>query len=315
MAPTKTMSLRVSTYASAGVAVLLFGLACPSEAAAQACCAGSTSLTPGRLERHEWLLVGMQARAAQVRGAFDAQADYAPAAAGTTQWDLEQRWFATLRVLKRGQAGAVLPSVQSYRDAPAAESEFGLGVGDLELALRWDFAYKGELAGWPGLALLVSSSLPTGRPPESAKLPLGSDATGTGYVELTGGVALDDDFGPWLFSLVGDVAYRFSRSFAGIESQLAMQCRGVASAGYVWTPYITSALIVSFAREGDTLIDDEAIPNTSRHRLNLAVAGSYSINNDWRVRASVFGTPSFGGLSQNELAELGLGATVIRSFW
>src|SRR5450432_2748218 len=43
----------------------------PSRARAQACCAGGSAVTPGRLQLHEDALVGLQVKAATVFGSYE----------------------------------------------------------------------------------------------------------------------------------------------------------------------------------------------------------------------------------------------------
>src|SRR5262249_54157385 len=71
-------------------------LAAATAAHAQACCAGATALSPGRLELHESALVGLQARLSGITGSFDQRGAFIPNPRGTTEVDVEQDFIATL---------------------------------------------------------------------------------------------------------------------------------------------------------------------------------------------------------------------------
>src|SRR5689334_7276369 len=93
-------------------------LACvlaPHALHAQACCAGASALTPGRLTMHEQALVGALARAAFVPGSFDADGSYVSAPAGSSDVELEQDSFGAVRLLRRGQVALLVPFVEARR--------------------------------------------------------------------------------------------------------------------------------------------------------------------------------------------------------
>src|SRR4051794_22340201 len=102
---------------------ILLALACafacglPSRAWAQACCAGSSVLTPGRLATHEDALVGAQVRAATLFGSWNEDGRYRRSPPGTSELDFEQDLFASLRLLKRAQASLFVPLVENRRKA------------------------------------------------------------------------------------------------------------------------------------------------------------------------------------------------------
>jgi len=98
--------------------LLAFGLLLrASPAAAQACCAGSGAVTPVRLGLHDQATFGAQLRASNVYGSHDADGEYVPAPAGAREWEFGEDIFAAVRVLGRGQLGALVPFVQTHRRA------------------------------------------------------------------------------------------------------------------------------------------------------------------------------------------------------
>src|SRR5512140_3672288 len=143
--------------------VALATLAWGRGARAQACCAGGSALTPGRLAPHESILVGAQARVASVFASFDSNGHYATSPAGTSEVDLEQDAFAAVRFLKRAQAALLVPIVETHRQTQANGAEFGGFFGDANVSARYDFTIAGESKVVPGIGLLAGLTLPTGR--------------------------------------------------------------------------------------------------------------------------------------------------------
>jgi hypothetical protein len=297
------------------LAVVLAGASVSPSTRAQACCSGTTPLTPARLERHEWLLVGATARTSVGIGSFDDRGDFANAAEGSAEWDFSEQWFGALRWAERGQASVLLPTVQSYRDAAEANAEFGGGHGDLQLAVRWDFLFRGERSPLPGIALLSTLTLPTGTPPEQASNVLGSDATGTGATQIALGLSLEHDIGPWLPSLLANVTYHAPRTVGSIRVERALEVQLAASASYVWTPHFDTALIASLTTEGASTVGGEKAAASARRHVQLGCSAGYSPNSDWRFFATGFFTPPIDGMGRNERASVGVGLGAVYAFW
>src|SRR5580704_3662537 len=99
--------LRAFGVGSAGLSVLA-----PATARAQACCAGTGAVTPGRLGVLEDALVGLEAKAGLVAGSFDPGGRPVASPPGAGEVDLEQDAFGALRVLSRGQVSLLVPVVE-----------------------------------------------------------------------------------------------------------------------------------------------------------------------------------------------------------
>ncbi|HEX3344475.1 MAG TPA: hypothetical protein VHS09_07865 [Polyangiaceae bacterium] len=171
-----------SSTSSRGLAALvaLTAWAFPAAARAQACCAGGSAVTPGRLELHEDALVGAELRAAALLGSYDTGGRYRANPAGDTEGDFEEDLLGAVRVLRRGQVALLVPLVETQRQDPRDGGHFGGGIGDVNLGARYDFVLAGESRVVPGVALLGGVTFPTGKPPELASPPLAVDATGIG---------------------------------------------------------------------------------------------------------------------------------------
>lgn len=297
-----------------GLAVALACLALANGARAQACCAGASAMTPGRLELHETALVGMQVLASGAVGSYSEAGRFKPMPQGAAELEFRQDLFASARWFRRGQATLTVPLIESWRRSATTGAELGGGIGDVNLAVRYDALRSRQSHLLPGIGVLAGVTLPTGRPPESAKLPLGSDATGVGAVQLSAGVALEQGFGDVLVSVSGLVAKRASRRISGVKSTLGTQLTAILGVAVAPSEVIAAAVVAAYTVEGDASIDDRVVPNTSSRRLRLSATLGLSPSDEWRLHAGLFLDPPLDSLGKNETAALGGTVGVIRSF-
>jgi hypothetical protein len=304
--------LRGSPAALSFAAVLasLAVLATPSLARAQACCAGGSAVTPGRLEMHEMALTGVELRAASVLGSYDSAGHYAGSPSGDTEFDFEQDLFGAVRVLERGQVALLVPLVETRRQAGDL-SHFGGGVGDINASLRYDFIDAGESRYVPGIALLGGVTLPTGTAPESATAPLAVDATGIGAWQANVALALEQTYGSWLVNATGIVAKRTPRFGQTLGTQVTL----LAAGAYTFDNDMALALSLSYAFEGDASDANGADVAFSSKRLTT-VSASYlwPIDDTWRLLGGLFVEPPLSHTGSNQLSSSGLTLTVIRSW-
>src|SRR5277367_2054163 len=108
--------------------VVLAAWGSPSRARAQACCAGGSVVTPGRLELHEDALVGVQLKAATLLGSYDPSGRYIANPSGDTEGDFEEDLFGAIRVLRRGQVALLVPLVETQRQDPRDGGHVGGGI-------------------------------------------------------------------------------------------------------------------------------------------------------------------------------------------
>lgn len=273
-------------------------------ASAQACCAGAGAVTPARLGVHDDALIGAQLRVASVFGSYDATGAYVPAPAEARELDLEEDLFGAVRLFRRGQLGALLPIVQTHRKT-ARRSETGGGFGDINLSVRYDPLYAGESRYVPGVALLLGVTLPTGTPVEAAVKPLATDATGLGAVQATGGLALEQAFGPWLLSLSGLVALRTPRTVGGVELGLAPQGTLLGSAAYAFDSGASIALAMLYAIEGDASARGLTVPGSGRRWGQVSAAVAWPLMDQLFLIGSGFLTPPISSLGVNQTTTLG----------
>ena len=282
-------------------------LAWPSAAAAQACCAGGALVNPTRLAPYEDAAAGVQLRARGMFGSFGN---------GTFAWsrneqDLQQDLAASLRLAKRAQAGLLLPFVETRR-LESGQASTGAGLGDLGLTARYDFALASETLHWPGFALLASAVLPTGKAAGSGTNPAGTDATGTGTVNLSLGVSLEKIHGPLYFALDGWLTYSRDRTEQSITTSFPLQVTAVALAGYVFESEAAAALYVSFLDRGDTTVSGMVQPGSELRLTTAGLSGLLPVGERWRLQGTVFADLPVPALGRNEEAGGGLTAALVR---
>ena len=287
------------------LAIAIAWLAMAGRASAQACCAGASAVTPARLALHEEALLGVLQRTVWIDGSFDTSGRYIPAARRSRELDLEQDLFGAVRVLEHGQIALLAPLVETYRRSGGTE-ETGGGIGDINMALRYDFYPAGRSRYLPGIGWLGGVTLPTGTPPDSATKPLATDATGLGATQAALGLALEQVYGPWLLGATGLVSMRTPRSARGVQTALAPQVSGLASAGYVTLSGASVSVAAQYAVEADASIHGERVSHSGRRLLTLSLGGQLPLGDTVRLLGSIFVDPPASSLSQNEPARVGI---------
>jgi hypothetical protein len=286
-------------------------LALARDAAAQACCAGAGVVTPGRLALHEDELVGVQLHASALLGSFDAQGSYLGEPSTARELDLEQDLFGSVRVFKHGQISLLVPLVETSRQESGL-SDFGGGIGDINLSGRWDFFNAGASRYLPGIAVLVGVTFPTGVPIESASDVLGADTTGTGAFQLNGGLAFEQVFGPWLVGISGILAARLPRTVGTVTSLLAPQWTALATLAYVTQREIALAVSVSLAYEGDASINGASVEGSEHETTAVTFGALFPVGDTWRIQTGVAWNPPVFG--RNQIASLGFVWTLVHTW-
>ena len=304
--------------AIAALAAALAIVAGTRDAAAQACCAGSGAVTPGRLALHESALVGTQLKAGAVFGSFDSAGRYVPAPPGASELDFEEDLFGAVRVLDRVQVALVVPLVETSRTAGGL-SEFGGGLGDVNLSVRYDPTLAGASRVVPGVAVLAGLTVPTGKPADAPGLgDLATGATGIGAYQFSIGAAVEQSFGPWLVGATALVAQRTARTAgAGALSgpeRLGPQWSFLAACAYAFPNDAALAASAGYSIEGDATIAGVGTAGTARRLPTLTVGGTYPLGDLWRLQAALFDNPPIGQLGLNQPAGAGVLATGVRSW-
>lgn len=310
----RTSRSRSSDAAIAAAAAALLALGAPAAARAQACCAGASALGAGRLAPHEDAVAGVAVRSTVFHGSMSRDGEYARWHAGTAEIGLQQDLIGTFRVLGHGQLTAILPFVQTYRSVPGL-SGMGGGLGDVQLAARYDFIEPGASATWPGVALTWSLTLPTGVPAESDASPLATGATGAGTVVAAGQIVLERGFGDFFAQAAGGAEWRSPREIAGLHSQRGPAFTAFAAGGYSFRGGLVAALTLAYRAELEARREGLPVPGSGQELLRAGLAGGYSLSDDWRIQLAVTGDVPAAPLSRNEQVGVSASFTLLRSAW
>lgn len=271
-------------------------------------------MTPTRLAEQEDYAAAVQMRARSNVGSFAPDGSFAGAA--STDQVLEQDVAAAVRIGRRAQVSALLPLVQTHRQASGID-EWGGGIGDVALAGRYDFRLAAEAARWPGLALLAAATMPTGRPVDAATQPLATDATGAGTYDATIGVGFERTGDHAYAALNGWLTHRFARTVgvpgaSPTHQSFGLRWTALAVGGYVFDNEAAAALYVSVLGEGAATIDGARDPSTVKRLTTVGAAGLWPVAELWRAQASVYSDVMLASFGRNELAGFGLTLSLVR---
>lgn len=319
------MSRRSSTSASlraASVALAVAGAitTMSGRATAQACCAGSGAVTPGRLAMHEDALVGVQLRAAHAFGSFESKGHYSTPPPGSSEQDFEQDVIGAVRmpVVDRLQLAVLVPLVETRRTA-RGQSEFGGGFGDVNVSARYDFLYAGQHRIIPGIGVLAGLTLPTGRAIERATQPLATDATGVGALQGSAGISVEQLFGSWLVTAYGIVAKRASRTVHGtgtdIETTLGTQWTALLAVAYSFPSDYALAAFASYTGEGNADVNGVEVDGSARRVPLVGVSGVVPVSDHFRFQGGVSASPPIPSLGKNQPATIGLSVTAVYAWY
>lgn len=193
---------------AAGLFALSFTLQ-PAAAQAQACCGAAQGVGLGRLAMGQAYLVGVDAQYVEYFGRYDRQ-QYVSLAHDTREF--RQTLFATARLFEDFQFALSVPFVQTHKDFGEL-TEFGGGMGDISASLRYEYFAVGERRNIPGMAMLLTGKLPTGRSVYESlsrrETLLQTDTTGTGSYDLGFVFQLENTHGSLFWSLQGGAQYAF----------------------------------------------------------------------------------------------------------
>jgi hypothetical protein len=298
-----------------GAAALFVAIAAagwPAHAWAQACCAGASAVTPGRLEMHEDAIAGLQLKAGAVIGSYDTGGHYVASPPGDLEEDFEQDLFAAWRLTRRAQVAWLVPIVETMRSTPQDGTHGGGGLGDVNASVRYDLTLAGD-SGWiPGLAILAGVTFPTGRAPEQASPPLFVDSTGIGALQGNIALAAEQTFGSWLIGATGLVAMRTPR----FGQQLAPQVTLLATAAYSFDAVVV-ALSASYTFEGDaTASGGTTVPDSGKRVTAVTLSGLVPLSDRWRLLGGLFLNPPLDAVGgSNQPTATGLTLTCIRSWY
>ena len=278
------------------VAAALVAALAPALAQAQACCVGTSLVTPARLRVFEDYGVGIQTRVRSVMGSFDSGGGYVGSRAGDDEVDLGQDLFAAAR-FGNFQGALKLPFVETGRRETGV-SAFGGGLGDVAANLRYDLTLAGDHPRWPGVAVLAGLSVPTGRALEESADPTG--ATGLGSFEGNLGLAVEQVVGRSFVSLTGFVAQQSTRTIGGMPQPYGTRLTALVAGGYAFASELTiGGFVLATRRKDESLV-------------TAGAAVAVPLDDHWRVQGTLAGELPFAGWGRNQLTGAGMTASILR---
>ena len=276
-------------------------------AAAQACCAGGALLTPTRLAFQEDYAVGLQMQARSNVGSFASNGGFATTPGSSEV--LEQDLAASVRLFRRAQVGMLLPTVQNHHVSSTGMEGWGGGLGDLALTARYDFLLAADEVRWPGIALLVGGTLPTGRSPDEA----GADATGGGTYNATLGIGLEKVRGHLYTGLDGWVTYR-SNAPGPVNESFGLRWTAMGIAGWVFDNEAAVALYASLLDESPATINGMIDETTGLRLTTVGAAGVVPLRELWRLQGAAFSDVMLSSFGRNEIGGFGLTLSLVRAW-
>jgi hypothetical protein len=228
-------------------------------AQAASCCGGASATNAFTLPKFQQAMAGS---AVQIERSTDLR-DASGERLHTRDWvstDSKLVVGGAYRLGREFQASASLPFVR--RDIRAgSQAEYGLGVGDAGVQLRYEmldeetcFARPIEELTWfdlkPSIHWVLQGTLPTGRPVSKSAMPLGADVTGRGVAGADGGIEITKVWGRWGNSLFANAGYQ-----KGWDDVAPTGSRWAAGAGVMYFFAYRNSLSInaSYREEGGTV--------------------------------------------------------------
>jgi hypothetical protein len=279
------------------LAALLLG---SSRADAAACCLSSSAFGIGRLASWEDFAFILGTSASPVAGNWDALGTWHPNPGDYSENELRAHLSALVALHDRLQLSGRLPWVMTTKSAgPLSES--GNGLGDSQLALRYEPVFQGEVAWLPEIAVTAGLTMPTGRPTSAAQTILGSDVTGRGAWMLSASVVFELARDIWFAQVGGGLTYALPQ--AGVEPGTTQQLGPgvqvtVAGGIQVLKPLVVS-VVGRYGWEGQVVVDGKPLPQSRQYDLGIGPALAWKITQALTLQAGAdFGIPA-SGLGEN----------------
>ncbi len=254
---------------------------------AQACCGGSGLYALPRLQLHELALSAVTLRAAGTLGSLNPSGKYIVAPGGTGEVDLRQTLTGIVRLFQRGQLGINLPFVETRRSAQKF-SDFGGGIGDVSLSVRYDFTSAGQSVPLPGVAIVALINAPSGSPPENSRSTLLVDVTGTGTWQGALGLGLEYAWRAWIASANITAVGSLPRKVGQIDETMGLQCTALLGLAYLFASNTALSLTVTTSQRFDAIHNGVRVAGSGQGIVTLVFSGTLPINRHVRVQSSLF---------------------------
>ena len=247
-----------------------------------ACCVSATVGGVGRLKIWEKFAFGLNESLASELGFWDSEtdfhfhSDYRSLSFTSNLWGIVG-WG------RRASFHFLLPILLNYR-AAGKQSEWGGGIGDLQLGFRYEIISIGEFRQLPAIALTLSAIFPTGRSVESSQSVLGADISGAGIWALALGLSFEKTFYPWFIRF--DFRAKFSipsfrSDLDGILWQNVFLVWSLLGGIELVRDTLVLAWGASFNWRGNTYLDGEQNPDSQIFYPGAFVSLSWAFHPHW----------------------------------
>jgi hypothetical protein len=264
-----------------------------------------------------------------VHGAFRPHGEYASLADGERRAALGITVLAGYRPIRVVEIGAETAFGRESASSAYVSSK-RTGFGDTTLRLRWDavdepMPFSSSRFPWPTVSFVAAVRAPTAaRGATSGTFSgttgsVGASASSEGLgawegslaVVLTRSVASE-----WLFSFVGEAAYRLPDSWIGIPRHLGPRVLAQIGARYSPTNVVSLGALTDLGWEDNVVYEGEVTPTDSSQRL-WTVSGYLLVRpKETRFRWVLIGrtAPRIDGTGKNAIAATSLAVSVGYAF-
>ncbi|MHB8873737.1 MAG: hypothetical protein ACYC8T_08630 [Myxococcaceae bacterium] len=274
------------------LALLLAGV-CALPAHAAACCLSSSAFGIGRLALWEDFAVILGASTSPVAGDWNAQGAWTPNPDGYAENEWRAQLSALANLHPRLQVSGRAPVVLTQR-AYGDQREAGGGLGDAQLALRYEPVFQGEYAPFPEVALNAGVTIPLGRTTQASNL--GTEVTGRGSWVLTASATMEIAKAIWFVQAGGGITLPLPMAKAdGLGQQFGMGYQATVAGGAEVVKKVVLSLVARYAYEGirreQTALSMNGayldVPQSQAWDFGVGLNAAYLLNPHWTLQGGV----------------------------
>jgi len=281
-------------------AALLAALAAPGRARAAACCGSGHGVGP-LLADAERAALTLGLGASLRVGQWSYRGEFRSLSGGDFDREIRAEIGWIVRAGQSFQLGVTAPAIYTFKQTGDLASSGG-GAGDVTAFARYEIVPSRASRPYPGVALTLSTLLPTGRSAERSRDPLGADATGLGVAEIRPGIALEKrwDFGLYATAAASIGIRTVDHLASGALVAAAPRLQLFGALGPFWDMGLSTSLGILFEREAAPSIGGVAAAGAARARTAAVAFVAYDLDPRWTAVASATIDLPIRGLGQNE---------------
>ena len=289
------------------VAVMLAALVvAPKDAQASACCMSAATTGVGRLKSWETVAIGSTLTWRHGIGAWSGDGDYDGLGEALAD-DLVATLWGLVRVHPQGSVWLRVPTQLGLRGGQGSAGTLrtnAIGVGDLDVGLRWAWIEVGD--GNPAVASSLGVTTPTGRAPVDSRDPLAADVSGRGAWAISFVTTVERTHMPWFLrgSLGAAVSLPAWRADAEVWQRFGPSVTASLAAGRQLRSGLVASAMVTGTWEAALRRDGVAVPKSSALLTTATLALSWQIGEAWTLQAAAGASPPAAGFGRNRDAQV-----------